>query len=77
MIERIPGAFHPFVLPFVFGMLFVLIYCLVGMIRVFFELPREDRKRFLLSLVNPKILWKDIKDTDRIFLITVQIPAWQ
>ena len=75
MIERIPGAFHPFVLPFVFGMLFVLIYCLVGMIRVFFELPREDRKRFLLSLVNPKILWKDIKD---IFLnCLIHVKLWQ
>ena len=75
MIERIPGAFHPFVLPFVFGMLFVLTYCLVGMIRVFFELPREDRKRFLISLVTPKTIWKNIKD---IFLnCLIHVKLWK
>ena len=75
MIERIPGAFHPFVLPFLFGMLFVLTYCLVGMVRVFFELPGEDRKRFLLSLVTPKTIWKNIKD---IFLnCLIHVKLWE
>ena len=62
-------------LPFVFGMLFVLTYCLVGMIRVFFELPREDRKRFLISLVTPKTIWKNIKD---IFLnCLIHVKLWK
>ena len=73
MIERIPGAFHPFVLPFVFGMVFVLGYCLIGMVRIFFELPREDRRRFLISLVTPKTAWKNIKD---IFLNCGVMDIW-
>ncbi len=73
MIERVPGAFHPFVLPFVIGMLFVLTYCLAGMIRIFFELPGADRKRFLVSLVTPKTLWKNIKDIFLNCLIHVRL----
>ena len=73
MIERVPGAFHPFVLPFVIGMLFVLTYCLAGMIRIFFELPGEDRKRFLVSLVTPKTIWKNIKDIFLNCLIHVRL----
>lgn len=45
-----------------FGMIFILTWCLVGAIRIIAQLPKEDRKRFFLSLVNPKILLKDIKD---------------
>ncbi|MBQ8021516.1 MAG: (Fe-S)-binding protein [Bacteroidales bacterium] len=75
MIERIPGAFHPFVLPFVFGMVFVLGYCLIGMVRIFFELPREDRRRFLISLVTPKTAWKNIRD---IFLnCLIHVNLWK
>ena len=44
------------------GMFFVLGWCLVGSARVIMELPREDRKKFFLSFLNPKILAKDIKD---------------
>ena len=49
-----PKIFHPFVLPFVIGMVFVLTYCVVGLIRVILQLPKEDRKKFLRSLVTPK-----------------------
>ena len=73
MIERVPGAFHPFVLPFVSGMVFVLLYCLGGMVRIFFELPREDRRRFLLSLVTPKTAWKNVKDIFLNCLIHVRL----
>ena len=73
MIERIPGAFHPFVLPFLFGLVFVLAYCLAGALRIFFELPREDRKRFLVSLVTPKTAWKNIKDIFLNCLIHVRL----
>ncbi len=54
--------FDPFVLPFVIGMTFVLLYCIIGMIRIIYQLPKEDRRRFGRSLITPKILWKDIKD---------------
>ena len=73
MIERIPGAFHPFVLPFVIGMVFVLAWCLAGMLRVLFELPREDRRKFFVSLITPRILWKDIKDIFLNCLIHVRL----
>ena len=62
MTERLVTGFHPFVIPFVAGMFFVLGYCLYGIIRILVELPRKDRKKFLLSLITPKIVWKNIKD---------------
>lgn len=54
--------FHPFVLPFVLGMAFVLTYCVVGLFRVIFQLPKDDRKQFLRSLVTPKTAWANIRD---------------
>lgn len=54
--------FHPFVLPFVLGMAFVLTYCVVGLFRVIFQLPKNDRKQFLRSLVTPKTAWANIRD---------------
>ncbi len=56
------NIFHPFVLPFVLGMAFVLTYCVVGLIRVIWQLPKEDRKQFLISLVTPKTIWANIRD---------------
>ena len=54
--------FHPFVLPFVLGMAFVLTYCFVGLIRIIGQLPKEDRKKFWRSLVTPKTAWANIRD---------------
>ena len=54
--------FHPFVLPFVLGMAFVLTYCVVGLLRVIGQLPKEDRKQFWRSLVTPKTAWANIRD---------------
>ncbi len=54
--------FHPFVLPFVLGMAFVLTYCLVGLFRIIGQLPKDDRKRFWRSLVTPKTAWANIRD---------------
>jgi len=62
MTERFLSGFNPFVLPFLFGMIFVLGYCFVGMIKVICELPSKDRKRFLKSLVTPTMIAKNIKD---------------
>ena len=55
-------TFDPFVIPFVASMTFVLAYCIIGMIRIVFQLPKEDRRKFLRSLITPKIFWKNIKD---------------
>ena len=54
--------FHPFVLPFVLGMAFVLTYCVVGLLRVIGQLPKEDRKQFWRSLVTPKTMWANVRD---------------
>ena len=62
MRERFASGFDPFVIPFVAGMIFVLGYCLFGLIRIFFQLPKEDRKRLLISLVTPKTVLKNIRD---------------
>jgi len=75
MRERIPAAFHPFVLPFLIGMGFVLLYCIIGMVRLFLQLTAEDRKKFLRSLVTPSIIVKNIKD---IFLnCLLHVKLWQ
>lgn len=55
-------VFDPFVLPFVLGTTFVLLYCFIGMIRIIWQLPIEDRRKFGRSLITPKTLWKNIKD---------------
>ena len=55
-------TFDPFVIPFVASMTFVLAYCIIGMIRIVFQLPKEDRRKFLRSLITPKTFWKNIKD---------------
>ena len=38
MRERILAAYDPFVLPFVFGMTFVLCYCLIALVKILFQL---------------------------------------
>ena len=75
MIDRFASGFNPFVLPFLFGMIFVLGYCIFGAIRLFFQLDSQDKKEFIASLLNPKILWKDIKD---IFLnCLIHVKLWK
>lgn len=49
-------------LPFVLGMAFVLTYCVVGLLRVIGQLPKDDRKKFWRSLVTPKTAWANIRD---------------
>ena len=65
--------FDPFVLPFVLGMTFVLLYCIIGMIRIVFQLPKEDRRKFLRSLVTPKSALKNIRDLFNDCLFHVKI----
>lgn len=69
------GQFEYFVIPFLFGMAFVLGYCLIGMVRVIHELPKCDRKRFFVSLITPKTIWKNIRD---IFLnCLIHVKLWK
>ena len=65
--------FHPFVLPFVIGMAFVLTYCVVGLIRVISQLPKDDRKKFWRSLVTPKTAWANVRDLVGDCLLHVKI----
>ncbi|MCR5002791.1 MAG: (Fe-S)-binding protein [Bacteroidales bacterium] len=75
MTERLVTGFHPFVIPFVAGMFFVLGYCLYGLVRILVELPNKDRQKFLLSLITPKTAWKNIKD---IFLnCLIHVKLWK
>ena len=62
MRERILEAFDPFVLPFLFGMIFVLAYCIGGVIKVICQLPAADRRKFAVSLVTPKTIAKNFHD---------------
>jgi len=62
MRERFVSGFDPFVLPFLAGMIFVLGYCLFGIVRILIQLPREDRRRFLLSLITPSTALGNIRD---------------
>ncbi len=62
MRERFLSGYNDFVLPFMIGMVFILSYVMVGIIRVILQLTPEDRKKLALSLLNPKTLWKDFRD---------------
>lgn len=62
MRERFLTGYNDFVLPFMIGMIFILSYCIIGLIRIILQLPKEDRKRFFLSLVTPKTMARNIKD---------------
>ncbi len=62
MREIYLSGYSNFVIPFMIGMIFVLSWCIIGAIRVIMELSAEDRKKFFLSLLNPKIMAKNIKD---------------
>ncbi|MBQ7623556.1 MAG: (Fe-S)-binding protein [Bacteroidales bacterium] len=75
MRERFASGFDPFVLPFLIGMVFVLGYCAVGILRILRQLPREDRKRFLVSLVTPSTALANIRD---IFLnCLIHVKLWK
>lgn len=62
MKERILAAYDPFVLPFVFGMTFVLGYCFVALVNVLAQLTPADRRKFALSLITPATLVKNLRD---------------
>ena len=43
-------------------MIFILSYCVIGLVRIILQLPKEDRKKFFISLVTPKTIAKNIRD---------------
>ncbi len=55
------------------GMVFILTYCIVALIRIVAQLPKEDRRKFFISLVTPKTLAKNIKDIFLNCLLHVKI----
>ena len=75
VIDRVPASFSPFVLPFVIGISFFLCWITVGLIRVLYAIPASDRRKLAISLVNPKIAWKNIRDLFCDCLFHVKI--WQ
>uniref|UniRef100_UPI004026BF4C (Fe-S)-binding protein n=1 Tax=Candidatus Cryptobacteroides bacterium TaxID=3085639 RepID=UPI004026BF4C len=62
VIDRIPSGYSNFVIPFVVGISFMLIWLTVGLIRLLAKIPADDRRRFWKSLITPKLALKNIKD---------------
>ena len=73
MRERIAGGYDSFVLPFMIGMGFIIIYLIIALIRLFRHMPQPDRIKFLKSLVNPVTMCKNIKDICYDCLLHVKI----
>ena len=62
MIDRFSSGFHPFVIPFLAGMAFVLGYSLFGIVKILMQLSARDRRRFFVSLVTPRTALKNVRD---------------
>ncbi len=62
VIDRIPSGYSNFVIPFVVGISFMLIWLTAGLIRLLAKIPARDRRRLWKSLFIPKIALKNIKD---------------
>ena len=73
MIERFQEGFHPFVIPFLAGMAFVLLVCLVKAVRVIFQLDSKSRKKYLISLFIPQVFVKNVFDIIKDCLLHVRL----
>lgn len=73
MTERFASAFHPFVIPFLAGMAFVIAVCIIKAARVIGELDKSDRRKFFISLLKPNIIIKDVIDIILDCLIHVRL----
>lgn len=62
VIDRIPSSYSNFVLPFVIGISFIIIYLLIGLTRILYHLTQRERKELFLSLFKPRCIVKNIKD---------------
>lgn len=72
MKERLIFGYDPFVLPFTLGMVFIILYLLVGTIRIIMALDNSERKLILKSLL-PVSLFRNIKEIILDCLIHVKI----
>jgi len=73
MTERFASAFHPFVIPFLAGMVFVLAVCFIKAAIVVGHLDRADRRKWLLSLIHPNLIIKNFIDVVLDCLIHVRL----
>ncbi len=73
MQERFITGYNDFVLPFMIGMTFIIVYLVLGVIKVIIELPAKDRKKLFLACINPVIWLKTIKDIICDVLLHVKI----
>ena len=71
--ERFTSCFHPFVIPFLAGMGFVLAVCFIKAMKVIWQLERKDRGRFFLSLLKPNLIIKNTIDIILDCLIHVKL----
>ena len=62
VIDRIPSGYSNFVIPFVVGISFMLVWLTVGLVRLLAKIPAEDRRRLWKSLVTPKTALRNIRD---------------
>ncbi len=62
VIDRIPSGYSNFVIPFVVGICFMLCWLSVGLVRLIAKIPVHDRRKLWVSLFNPKIAAKNIRD---------------
>lgn len=73
MKERFLNGYNDFVLPFMIGMCFILIWVIVGAVRIIIQLPKEDRIKYLVSLILPRTIWFNIRDIICDVLLHVKI----
>jgi len=73
MIERFYTDFHPFVIPFLAGMVFVLTVCCIKAMFAIAQLERSDRKKYLVSLLKPHLIIKNVADIILDCLIHVKL----
>ncbi|MDD2595275.1 MAG: (Fe-S)-binding protein [Bacteroidales bacterium] len=73
MRERFLSGYDSFVLPFMIGMAFILVYCIAGMIKVIMQLNKEDKIKLAKSLFYPANAFKNLRDifADCIFHVKI------
>jgi len=54
MIERVQESYDPFVLPYTIGLVFVLTYLFIALVRVIKELPGDDKIKLAKHIISPK-----------------------
>ncbi len=73
MQERFITGYNDFVLPFMIGMIFILVYLSLGVIKVIVELSAKDRKKLFIAYLNPLLWLKTFKDIILDVLLHVKI----